>query len=67
MTASREFIQVTVQDLVNIEIAANRLTAILNRISDRLDTLEGLRDAAVIAQPLRVTDSDDNTIHSMGT
>ena len=67
MTASREVIQVTVQDLVNIEIAANRLTAILNRISDRLDTLEGLRDAAVIAQPLRVTDSDDNTIHSMGT
>ena len=67
MTLSREFYQVTAHDLADPQTAANQLNIILSRIGDWLDRLEGLRDASVIREPLRVTDADENIIHSMGT
>lgn len=67
MPSSREFLFVTAQDLVDPEQAANRINVILSHISDRLDRLEGLRDASIIRQPLRVEDSDGNKIHSFGS
>ena len=64
---SREHYQLTTEDMADPERAANRLNFFLSHIADRLDALEGLREAAIVRQPLRVKDSDENLIHSMGT
>jgi len=67
MSTSRELYMLTAADLSDPEQAANRLNQMLARLAERVDRLEGLGNAALVRQPLRVRDSDDNLIHSLGT
>ena len=65
---TRESYQVNGNALADV---VARLNFILARISDRLDKIEGIRGDAEIegelrSGPITVTDSDDETIHSLG-
>lgn len=59
-------------DAMNLEDLKDQLNFILQRIADRLDKLEGIRDKAdlvgkslEVAGDVTVLDSDSQTIHSM--
>ncbi len=74
MPKSRDVNQISATSLEDLQ---NQLNFILQRFSDRLDKLEGIRDSfatesggsfgeAVAAPSFEVADEDSETIHAMG-
>ena len=62
MSKTRENYQLSASNVY--ELVA-QLNFILQRISDRLDKIEGLRGESEVEQVLKVNDADGNNIHSL--
>ena len=62
MSKTRENYQLSANNIY--ELVA-QLNFILQRISDRLDKIEGLRGESEVEQVLKVNDADGNNIHSL--
>ena len=62
MSKTRENYQLSANSVY--ELVA-QLNFILQRISDRLDKIEGLRGESEVEQVLKVNDADGNNIHSL--
>ena len=62
MSKTRENYQLSANSVYELVAQIN---FILQRISDRLDKIEGLRGESEVEQVLKVNDADGNNIHSL--